>query len=265
MIEKRLIQPSKTLTRQDREAVYARATVSMSADFLAMRDLNLAKTLRWAGKKAEARSALQRVARVLPENVEVHKLLGSYFMDDGDYDHAIEEYKRAVTLSGDESEMLFCLATAYYRAGKNDEAIGTYEQIVGRQERVLEADANLAVIHLENGQVSRALDVLSAALKKDPNSEALMSPFALALVLSGKPAEALPWMLRAVEAEGGNAKNFYNLAGIYALTGNAAEALRNLNLAVDKGYANPEKMARDTNFESIRSLPEFRRIIERMK
>jgi hypothetical protein len=52
---------------------------------------------------------------------------------------------------------------------------------------------------------------------------------------------------------------------MYALSGNAAESLRYLDLAVQKGYGNPEKLARDEVFRSVRDLPGFKKILERLR
>lgn len=265
LAEKGLLKLSKKLTHDERQAVYAQATNSFDAGFFALRDLNLAKTLRWAGKKTEARAALQRVARKLPNDVEVHKMLGSYLLDDGKYDEAVDEYEKATELSGNEAEMMFCLATAYHRAGRKTEAVATYERLRSTETGTPEADANLAMIHLEDGRIEQALGVLGQALKKDANAEPLFAPYALALAMSGKTGEAIAWMVRAVKAEPGNANHLYNLAGMYALAGNRNEAMRYLGEAVQKGYANPEKAGRDPVFATLRNLPDFRAIVERMK
>ncbi|MBI4963508.1 MAG: tetratricopeptide repeat protein [Desulfomonile tiedjei] len=264
LAEKGLFKPSKKLTPDERQAVYTRAMNSLDTSFFALRDLNLAKTLRWAGKKAEARAALQRVAQQLPDDVEVHKMMGSYLLDDGKYDQAVGEYEKAAELSGNETEMMFGLATAYHRAGKKKEAEATYERLRSTEMGMAEADANLAMIHLEGGRTEQALALLGSALKKHAEAEPLLAPYALALVMSGKTNEAIPWMIRAVNAEPGNANHLYNLAGMYALAGNRNEAIRYLDEAVQKGYANPEKAGRDPVFATIRDLPEFRAILERM-
>jgi len=263
--EKGQLKLSKRLTREERQAVYDQAVNSFDAGFFALRDLNLAKTLHWAGKKTEARAALQRVVRQLPDNVEVHKMLGSYLLDDGKYDEAVGEYEKATELSGNEAEMMFCLATAYHRAGRRKDAAAIYEKLRSTEKGMPEADANLAMIHLEDGRIEEALRVLNSALKKDADAEPLLAPYALALAMSGKTGEAIPWMVRAVNAEPGNANNLYNLAGMYALAGNRDEAIRYLDEAVQKGYANAEKAGRDQVFKTVRNLPEFRAIVERMK
>jgi Flp pilus assembly protein TadD len=265
MTELRLVQPSRKLTAEDRQALYEKAMGSFDSKFLVAKDMNLAKTLKWAGKKEEARAALERAAGAMDDNPEVHKILGSYLLDDGVYDRALQEYRRAVELSGNDPEMVFALATACFRAGLKAEAAATYRKLVDENDNVPEANGNLAGIYLGEGKVEEALKVLKAGMKKNPDWPSLLGYYGLALAMSGQISDAIPWTLRAIQAEPGDPNHYYNLAGMYALSGNAAESLRYLDLAVQKGYGNPEKMARDEVFQSVRDLPGFKKILQRLR
>ncbi len=83
--------------------------------------------------------------------------------------------------------------------------------------------------------------------------------------MSGQISEAIPWTLKAIHAEPGDPNQYYNLAGMYALSGNASDSLRYLDLAVKKGYRNPDKMARDPVFQSVKDLPGFKKILQRLR
>jgi Flp pilus assembly protein TadD len=265
MTELNLVHPSRKLTAEDRRALYEKVMGSFDSKFLVAKDMNLAKTLKWAGKKEEARAALERAAGAMDDNPEVHKILGSYLLDDGAYDKAISEYRRAVELSGNDPEMVFALATACLRAGFKDEAVTTYRKLVDGNDNVPEAHGNLAGIYLGEGKVEEALKVLKAGMKKNPDSASLLGYYGLALAMSGQISEAIPWTLRAIQAEPGDPNHYYNLAGMYALSGNASDSLRYLDLAVQKGYGNPDKMARDEVFQSVRDLPGFKKILNRLR
>ena len=115
------------------------------------------------------------------------------------------------------------------------------------------------------GKVEEALKVLKAGMKKNPDWPSLLGYYGLALAMSGQTSEAIPWTLRAIQAEPGDPNHYYNLAGMYALSGNTSDSLRYLDLAVQKGYGNPEKMARDEVFQSVRDLPGFKKILERLR
>ncbi|MGB6066270.1 MAG: tetratricopeptide repeat protein [Desulfomonilaceae bacterium] len=265
MVKMGLARPSRKLASADRQALYDKAMRSLNADFFVTKDMNLAKTLKWAGKKKEARKALARAADKMDDNPEIHKLLGSYLLDDGAYEKALKEYHRAVQLSRDDPKMLFSLATACFQAGSKAEAVSIYRKLVDQNGNMPEAYGNLAGIYLEDGEVGEALNVLKHGMKKSPNSPVLLGQYGLALAMSQRVSEGIPWMLKAIQAEPGDPTLFYNLAGMYSLSGKAADALHYLDLAVQKGYRNPEKVANDPVFQSIRDLPGFKKILNRLR
>lgn len=261
MSEHGLVRPSKKLTKDERADLYARAVNSFDAKFFATKDLNLAKVLRWAGKNEEARVALLRAANVLDEHPEVHKIMGSLLMDKGDYGRAIAEYQKAVRLSGNDPQMIYCLAVAYYKSGARDDATKTYDELVRHGAEVPDAYSNLAMIHLEEGRVDQGLKVGKAALDRGLETGAVAAAYGLALAVSGDAAAGIPWMRRALELEPNDADHLYNLAGMYALAGKPNEALNSLESAVRRGYGNLNKIAGDPVFATLRTDPRFRELL----
>lgn len=260
-----LIKPSRKLSAEEIKSICQGGVASLDPEFFLTRDMNLAKTLRWAGKKDEARTALERVARGMDRNPEVHKMLGSYLLEDGLYDKAIEEYRKAVELSRNDPAMEFSLATAYTRAGRKADAMAMYRNLAKHDTSMPEAHANLAIMYLEEGNFREAAEILQSGLRKHPDSPSLMSSYALTLAVSGKIGDAIPLMTRVTAIEPGDPHHFYNLAGMYAVDGRTADALKFLDLAVQKGYANVEKLEHDEVFQSIRHHAEFRKLVDRIR
>ncbi|MDQ1238360.1 MAG: hypothetical protein QG577_545 [Thermodesulfobacteriota bacterium] len=260
-----LVKKREVLSSADKQALYEKIMAGLDEQFMAMRDLNLAKTLKWAGKKEEAREALLRAAKLLDNDVEIHKMLGSFSLDAGDYDSAIASYEKAVALSGNDPEMEFALGVAYYRAGRLAEAKNEYDKILKSSANLPEVYANLGMIYLQEGNVQKAWGILQDGISRCTDCAVLFGPYALAHAVMGHPKDAIPWMQRAVEAEPGDPNNFYNLAGMYALAGSPEKAVEYLNRAIDKGYSNFTKLMSDTIFESVRARPDFQEIIQRIR
>lgn len=260
-----LVHLSRTLGPDEKAAIYAKGMKGLDPEFFAVKDLNLAKVLNWAGKKEEARVFLERSADKLKDNPEVHKMLGGFLLAEKRYDEAVKEYSEAVRTSGGDPEMLYSLALAYSRAGLKEKAKEAYAEVMEKAPKILEASVNLALMHLEEGQTAKALEILGKGVERHPDSPVLFGPYALALAITGKPTEALPWMLKAVEAEPGDPSNRYNLAGIYALLGRSDQAVKTLNQAVDCGYLNADKLQEDQVFAPIRDLPEFGAVLKRIR
>lgn len=265
MSAEKLVRLTRTLNSTEKAALYADGMKGLDPDFFATKDLNLAKVLNWAGKKEEARVFLQRSAAKMKDNPEVHKMLGGFLLAEKRYDEAVKEYTEAVRTSARDPEMLYSLAVAYSRAGQREEAKKAYTEVLDKAPNILESCVNLSVIHMEDGNREKALQLLAAAVKTNPHSPVLFGPYALALAISGKPAEALPWMLKAVQAEPGDPATLYNLAGIYSLLGRQDQAIDTLNQAVDRGYENAAKLEGDPIFAGLRGLPGFRAVLTRMR
>ena len=239
----------KSLNQEEMQSIMDQGLKSLDPSIYTLRDLNLAKTLRWAGKKEEARQDLLRISKRETDNAEVHKMLGSYALEDQRFDEAIEQYREAVRLSGGDQQLKLSLGIAQYKAGNKKEAQATYEDILHSGQDFPEVYANFSMLWLENGHVDEANRLLKAGIEKYPDSTALFSPYSLALAMSGNFSQAIRWMGKAVNAEPGDPSHYYNLAGMYALNHQDTLAFQTLNTAIDRGYRNLNKILTDPVFQ----------------
>jgi hypothetical protein len=79
--------------------------------------------------------------------------------------------------------------------------------------------------------------------------------FDLAAASLGTDAEVMP----------DNWRIWYSLASAYALGGNKRRAIDTLSKAVEKGFGNRAALEADSQFDSIRDEPAFKKILEAMK
>lgn len=265
MVDRKIVAPSKSIAESERQAMYARVMRSLDKEFFAEKDLNLAKVLKWAGKKKEARTALERAAKILDNRPELQKMLGSSFLDDKDYAKAVSAYKRAVELSGNDPRMVFGLAVAYHESGDDRSAVETYRLLVDAKEQLPDAYANLATLYMSEGHMDAALAVLKTGMEVSRDSAAIQAAYGLAMAVSNKPDKGIFWMKEALRSEPGNPVYLYNLAGMYSLTGKSEGALECLKLAVKNGYADAEKLRNDPVFSAIRSDARFADAVESLK
>jgi tetratricopeptide (TPR) repeat protein len=83
----------------------------------------LATLLEEAGQKKEAAAALARLNWIYPEDDELHRRLGTLYMDEGKTEAAAVEFRAAIALKPtDTATARYNLARAYRGAGKNSEA-----------------------------------------------------------------------------------------------------------------------------------------------
>ena len=259
-----LAKNCKNLSAKQRSDIFKSVMDSIDESLMVMRDLNLAKTLKWAGKKDEAKAALDRIVASQENNPEVHKMLGAYALEDGNSREAINRYTRALELSGGDPQLKLSLAIAFYKSGDRSSAKKIYEKMLSDEEATPDIISNLCMLYLEENRVEDAKKLLEKWISLKPDANLLFPAYALALAMSGDIENALKWMKKASEAEPGNPSHLYNLAGMFALANDSSNCFRYLNLAVDRGYANPEKLKKDPVFSSVRNNSQFYRILERI-
>lgn len=76
--------------------------------------------------------------------------------------------------------------------------------------------------------------------------------------------EAIANLEKAVAVGGGTSSDFYNLACAYALSGDAVQALGFVEKAIDAGLRNRRQYESDGDLASLRELPRFRELMQRL-
>lgn len=116
------------------------------------------------GEFERAQPALERYARLAPEDASSYALLGDSLRYQGDLDGAREQYARALELDPDMREVAHNLATIDYLEGNRDKAMKNYRDIVENEELIIRErlDALFPLVSLvaARGDFSSAIGLL---------------------------------------------------------------------------------------------------------
>jgi tetratricopeptide (TPR) repeat protein/uncharacterized caspase-like protein len=82
---------------------------------------------------------------------------------------------------------------------------------------------------------------------------------------AGDTAASLEWYFKALEKNPDDLQAIYNIGCVYSLTGKTKDALKYIELSLEKGYDNFDHMATDKDLENIRQLKEYKDLIARYK
>ena len=216
-----------------------------------------------SGQKAQARAAADQLKREAPNDASVHFVRGVVARLDGDYDKALRSLDRMARLNPAER-----VVVSYNRA-----RLFTY---MGRYEEALaELDAGAAIepdhplirtfraraLYYRDEPV-KAAEILEQVLEQHPQLDGIRPIYATFLSALGWHEDARAQITDEVLKTANTDHDVaYWLASAYALEGERDKALTWLRRAIELGNENRPWFERDKNWDSLRSDPEYQRII----
>ncbi len=211
----------------------------------------------------EALTDLEPAAIVPPPRRTAESYLdeGNVYFNVGQYGLAIERYTQAVGLDPDLTAAFYNRANARTRSGDFDGALADYDRALELQPNDADALNNRGMLHLYRANYTAALSDFNGALEADPTDTTVMVNRGLAHLHGGDAPGALVDFQEAIRMDSSDAAAHYGAAQAAAAIGNRAEALRFIQrtLELDGGYAreaaaDPRREARQGDDEFLRML-----------
>ncbi len=248
--------------------------------------LELAASYETAHDLPRAERALRQAIAVRPNYWGYWNQLGAMLQVQGDYSGARKAYEKAVqtapsefswpqqNLAGLETQagnlaaaiaiyeqiprpildpmLAGNIGTAYFMAGRLDEAEEYYRLAVRLEPRRAMWHSNLADLHLRRGDADagrgeyrKAAQLLAKHLAVNPGEKTVQLQRALYLARAGDCGEALP-IVRRLEADmEPNASNSFRTAQAYAVCGQRTPAIAAIRRALEQGYPAAGLLQRD--------------------
>ena len=249
------------------KAAFARAQAALArADAL---DANLAESyiarhlMLWSsfgGNKILAAFEALKSARAINPNIG-HAEFGDFYYHMGMIDAALRELNRAVEIDPTNDTARWEIPNAYWVNAMYDDAIRT-EQALPR------GVAWDYAYYVGAGRLDEGRRLIDVVLLRNPQDAFATLARSLLLAKEGRFADAKA-TLPPVPPEATTALTYhhatYQVACVYALSGDADEAVNWLNQTVTYGMPIYPAFARDTCFEPIRRSPPFQRFMGSLK
>ena len=198
---------------------------------------NLGASYQQADRFDEARAAYKRSAGVRP-NDGAFTNLGVLEFFTGHYTEAVAAFEQAATLTPGKALYWSNLGDAYrWAPGMRPRAVAAY---------------------------ARAIALERERLSADPQDADAWSTLGLCLAKTGKTAEGLAAIEKALALEPGNLDHFYNAAVVSTLLGRTDDAIGWLRQAVDGGMG-VRQIEAEPEFQQLRKLDAFKKVFESHK
>lgn len=167
------------------------------------------------------------IASKIKMEAPTHFNIGYELEKRGELNAAKNSYLKSVELIAENSLALNNLGMVAIKQNQPDEAIRYFREAVKAQPNNWDARINLGIVLWERGQKAEAIEQYEYVARKEP---------------------------------GYNPALCYNIACYYASLGHTIKGMAWLREAIENGYENWELIQKDPDLDTLRDLPEFKRL-----
>ncbi len=185
----------------------------------------------------EARRAFEQAIQLNANLFEAHYFYGRACLAEGNLAKAAELFAQACRIDPDDYQAASHLGSIYAGLGRK-------------------ADSQAACRH--------CLQVMERRLELHPDDARAWYLGAVSWCQLGEKARALEWVSRALQIDPEEPVTLYNIACVYALQGEAEQALGCLEKALMYGFAHKAWIENDSDLQSLRGHPRFQALLQGM-
>ena len=156
----------------------------------------LGQALEEKGLLERAAASLKRATTLQPGFADAHNELGRVLLELGDTDAAVRSCRRALELRPEFAAAIGNLANAERTRGALAQAIEGYRRVIALEPGLAEAHRNLGSALIEAGEAEAGIEALRRALELRPGWAAAVTQLARALTARDRAPEALPYYER---------------------------------------------------------------------
>ncbi|NQU70766.1 MAG: tetratricopeptide repeat protein, partial [Rhodospirillales bacterium] len=131
-------------------------------------------------------------------------------------------------------------AVTHHQAGRLLEAESIYDELLRKEPLNPDALHLSGVIALQTGRPAEALDLISRAIAKNPTIALYHRNMALTLEALDRAGDALAHFIKSTELDPADAENYLRLAHAFDQAGRPADAARSFQHAIRAGAQDPE-------------------------
>ena len=223
----------------------------------------LGECVQQTGDLEGAREAFLKSLAHQPKQPKVYLRLGDIDFSQGRNQSARGHYAQALELLPDLVDANLAMGKLNSREGQRDEAIRWYKKAIDADPNRPEAYLQLAELYFRENELAEARvwyeKTLSVAPGKYTYTASLRA--GICALRLGDPQGAEQHLRRASESDPGQWQPLYRLACAESQQGDVEAALRALEAAAAKGFADVSTLQRDACLRSLAAEPRFQTLV----
>jgi tetratricopeptide (TPR) repeat protein len=157
---------------------------------------------------------------------------GLQYFQDGKYEKAVSEFKRAVALNPESADAYTYLGNSYIKLKKYDEAIAAYKKPVILDQSSTDAKKNLANAYMEAEQYDNAEETFLKMAKQDPRSPYAHNSLGYLYMKTGREDEAVYEFQKVISLSPYDGNGYYGLGLAYNKQEKYADAVKQFQEAI---------------------------------
>jgi tetratricopeptide (TPR) repeat protein len=219
-----------------------------------------------AGRYQAAAVAFKQATEALPTSAAAFTMLGNTQYVMRDLQQAVGNFEHAVRL-GPTAAAYANLALVYYDSGRLADALLSYQEALRRDPKNVGNHRNIGDVYARLGRAADAraeyeqtIALGNEMLAVNPRDARTIALVALSEAKLGRRAEAERHAAEAVAVDATSREAWQRSAEVHALLKQPDAALRDLTIAVARGF-DPQMARIDDDLASIRKLPRFDEIL----
>jgi adenylate cyclase len=220
---------------------------------------------------AKAIKASKKAIELDPDSAEAHASRGLSLFISEQYEAAQDEFRKAIGLNPKLWEAHYYSGLAFSSKGDFENAVGHYQKAIEINSAdyqaplfMAQAYASLGRKHDEMKVRLEALNALQRYLEMNPNDTRALYSCAQNLCCVGELEKGQRMAERALGQDQDEPVVLYNVACFYAHAGDKDRSLELLESAVDKGWGDKAWLETDSDLDSLRDLPRFQALLDRI-
>lgn len=210
------------------------------------------RELQNQGQVRAAIRSYQQGIRLWSEVPEALYLMGTAYLDLGEFENAERSLRKALLLSPDNAVILDQVGLALLQQGKTEDAYGFFRKALDVDASLGSAQLNLSLALIARGQRSEAHILLERYLEKHPTNVTALHRLALLSATEYRREEALAYLERAIRLAPDHPELYFDAAATSALMGNDAAALDYLEQA--EAISTPVKVYKVLKQKAFKNL-----------
>jgi serine/threonine protein kinase/tetratricopeptide (TPR) repeat protein len=219
-----------------------------------------------------ADEASRKALELAPDLSEAHAARGlvlSWLL--GQPEAAVEHFERAIELDPKLYENYYFYARSSAGQGEYERAARLYEKAIELRPDDYQAPLLVPQVYRSLGRDAdaeaaerRGIELAERHVALNPGDIRALVLGSSILVAMGQQDKGLDWAQRALKLAPRETMVLYNVACTYSVAGKIDEALDYLERTIEEGYRQKSWIETDSEFESLRGHPRYRKILDRI-